>query len=251
MQETAIEAAKKGGEVLARYFEQVGLERMTKDDQSFVTKADQEAEAAIVAVLSAAFPEHGIVGEEGTHINEQAEYQWILDPLDGTGNFINGIPLFCVSIACVVNDTPVVGVIHNPITNSLYVAERGKGATYNGHQISVSSQQALQGLVSYGSNRSTRDQLYTLFCEGKNRYKSQRILGSTALELCYLARGGTEGFFCLGLKKWDYAAGVLIALEAGATVTTLTGEAWNMSESFFIASNGELHPQMLEAAKTI
>ncbi len=249
MRETAIDAAKQAGTILASYFEEIGLEREIKEDASFVTKADKEAEALIVSLIQKRFPEHGIVGEEGSNVNPGAEYQWILDPLDGTSNFVNGIPIFAVSIAIAHAGLPIVGVVYNPITNSLYVAEKGKGTTYNGRPARVSAQKADEGVVSFGPGKKERQRMRTLLANSSEHFKS--FLGGTALELAYIARGGTEGFICLGLSPWDYAAGRLLVTEAGGTFTDLEGNDCDLTQNYFLASNGVAHEALKALANSV
>ena len=251
MLDGAIVAAEKGGEVLAKDFDQALLEREFKDDKTFVTKADKEAEAAIVAVLKAEFPEHGIVGEEGTDSNTDAEFQWVIDPLDGTRNFVNGIPIFAVSLGLISKDAVVAAVVFNPITNSLYSAEKGKGLTYNGRPAHVSAKVGKDGIVSFGPGQKDKDTLNTLMGISENYFRSKRYLGCTALELGYVARGGTEGFVCLGLKKWDYSGGALLVTEAGGTITTFDGGAWNPDQNYFVATNGIAHDAALELVSNL
>ena len=246
MIDTAIVAAKKGGEVLSRYFEMVGLEWELKDDKSFVTKADEEAEQAIVSHIREQYPDHGFLGEEGSHTKTDAEYVWVIDPLDGTKNFLNGIPLFAVSIALLRRREVIAAVVYNPTTRSLYAAERGRGATYNGKKITVSKQPAEMGIVTFGPGQKDKETLNRFFAASENFFKSKRYLGATALELGYVARGGTEAFVCIGLKKWDYAAGALLVSEAGGTLTDYKGGAWNIEENYFLASNGVAHDALMK-----
>jgi len=241
MLDAAIVAARKGGEVLSRYFELTGLEREEKDDKSFVTKADKESEKIIVETLMAAYPDHGFLGEEGSDTKPDAEFRWIIDPLDGTTNFVNGIPLFAVSIAAVKDGLPVASVVYNPVTDSLYAAAKGTGTTYNGKKVTVSKEDASHGIVSFGPGKHAKKELDAFFSKTEGIFKSKRYLGATALELAYLARGGTEAFASLGLQKWDYAAGVLLILEAGGTITDFDGGPWTFEENHFIASNGITH----------
>jgi myo-inositol-1(or 4)-monophosphatase len=251
MRDVAIEAAQKAGEVLEKYFDTTGLERQEKDDKSFVTKADHEAEAAIVEVVKKALPDHGFLGEEGHDTNPDAEYRWVVDPLDATRNFANGIPIFAVSIAIVQNGVPVIAVIHNPVTRSLYVAERGRGATYNGASMHVSVQDAAHGIITFGPGQKDKEKLNTLMSKSEDFFKSKRYLGCTALELAYVARGGTEAFVCIGLKQWDYAAGTLLVQEAGGTITDWEGKSWTLTQNYFVASNGVAHQASLDLLKVL
>lgn len=247
----AITAAKKGGEILSKYFDQAPLEREVKDDKSFVTKADKEAEAAIFEVLKSEYPNHAVLGEEGTDTNQGAEFQWVIDPLDGTRNFVNGIPIFAVSLGLIKGDEVVAAVVYNPITRSLYAAEKGKGLTYNGKNARVSEQEAKDGVITFGPGQKDKDSLNSLMAISENYFKSKRYLGCTALELGYVARGGTESFVCLGLKKWDYAGGALLIQEGGGKITDFDGNAWTPEKNYFVASNGVAHDKALELVKSL
>jgi len=248
MLDIAIEAANRAGPILEGYFERTTLEREEKDDRSFVTQADREAEAVIIETIQKAHPKHGIVSEESGESGAHKEYVWVIDPLDGTGNFVNGIPIFATSIALLQDGEAVIGVVYNPVTNALYQAERGRGARYNGKPILVSDQEAKDGIVSFGPGKGEKERLSALFSAANNFFKTKRYLGSAALELGFLARGGTEGFLCLGLNTWDYAAGALIVAEAKGCITTLDEKPWNMEENYFAASNGKAHGALIALA---
>jgi myo-inositol-1(or 4)-monophosphatase len=249
--QTALEAAKRGGAVLKKYFDGIGIERHEKDDQSYVTKADGEAEEAIVSFICERYPDHGVVGEEGTSKNPDARYQWVIDPLDATRNFSNGIPVFAVSIALIEDGKPLVGVVYNPATESLYAAERGKGMSVNGKAVRVSVQPADKGMATFAPGKNDKERVFALLKNGEQFFRSVRYLGCTALELAYVARGGTEAFLCLGLKKWDYAAGRLLVEEAGGTVTDLEGNPCDIEQNYFIASNGLAHNAALNLIRSV
>lgn len=251
MKEIALHAAVAGGEVVKSFFENTNLRRELKDDKSFVTEADKKTEETIVAVLRAAFPEHGFLGEEGGGENEQAEHVWVIDPIDGTGNFINGIPLFGISIALLRGGQPVLGVIFNPITYSLYVAEKGKGVLYNDKSVTVSKQSAPEGAVTFGYGRKGKERAFALAAKAPHFFKTVRILGSAVLDLAYVARGGTEAAVGVELNKWDYAAGVLLVTEAGGTVTKHDGSPWSFGEGSFVVSNGVAHRDALTLVQTL
>ncbi len=246
MLKTAIKAAEEGGKILEQYFETF-LEKKLKEDLSIVTKADEEAEAKIIEIIKSAFPRHDIIGEESGEEKQGSAYQWFIDPLDGTANFANGIPLFAVSIGVAKEGEPIVSVILNPIIPSLFYAEKGKGAFWNNHKMVVSNEDAKSGMITIGSGKSKdKPSVNELFTRSLNYVKKVRYLGCAALELAYLARGGTEGFVNLGTQKWDYAAGALLVLEAGGKITDLKGDPWNLEQNYFIASNGVIHQQFLE-----
>ncbi len=246
----AISAAKKAGAIALRYFE-TSVARAVKADKSFVTAADREAEAAIIAEIQKHFPAHGIMGEESGEKKTDTEYQWVIDPLDGTANFVNGIPLFSVSIAVLKGGAPVAGVVYQPVGDSLYAAEKGKGVSWRGKPVRVSNGGTEHAMISFGPGRKEKERLNRLFSSAEKFVKSKRYLGSCALELAYLARGGTEGFICLGLNRWDYAAGVLLVKEAGGKITDFDGNPRVFGTSdFFIASNGVVHDALVALVQT-
>lgn len=247
----ATEAAKKGGEVVLKYFE-TGVARRVKDDKSFVTAADTESEAAILAEIKKRFPGHGILSEESGAESKNSRYEWIIDPLDGTANFVNGIPFFAVSVAALCQGEPVAAVVYNPITESLYSAAKGTGTMYNGKAVRVSDGGKEHAFVTFAPGKKEKERLNMLFLNAERFVKSKRYFGCAALDLAYVARGGTEGVLFLGLNKWDYAAGVLLVLEAGGVITDFKGAPWTFGSSdFFIASNGKVHPELVQLAATV
>lgn len=248
--DVAIEGTKVAGAIVEQYFE-TSLEHHEKEDTSIVTKADQEAEARIMEIISAAFPQDTIVGEEGAAQEGTTGYEWYIDPIDGTANFANSIPIFAISVGVLYKGKPVVGVVYNPITSSLFYAEEGGGAYWNGTRIEISKQEERTAMATLGCSRKEEDRrvLENLFIALRRTFATVRVLSCCSLELCYLARGGTEVFIGLGLKKWDYAAGMAIALEAGATVTGLDGAAWDMEKGHFMASNGVVHQNVVPITK--
>lgn len=250
MIEAAIEAAKKGAEVALGYFE-TELEHEIKDDKSFVTKADRETEAAILGVLKAKFPDHAFLAEESGKSANKSPYLWVIDPIDGTANFVNGVPIWGVSVALVKNNEPICGVIINPVMNLLLHAERGKGLWCNGARLHVSTQGKDTAMISVGVGQGPgiKDKLLAIFRENPKYLKSYRYLGSAVLELALLARGGTEGFISLGLSRWDYAAGALLVQEGGGKITDLKGNPWKFEENWFAASNGVIHEELLEVIR--
>ncbi len=244
----AITAAQKGGEVVSRYFD-TGIAREVKDDKSFVTAADTEAESAIIAHIKKHFPNHSILSEESGAEKQNSPYEWVIDPLDGTANFVNGIPLFAVSIAALKDGVPVIGVVFQPVGNSIYAAERGKGTYWNGKKVRVSDGDTEHAVITFDPGKKEKDKLNALFGNAERFVKSKRYLGCAALSLAFVARGGTEGVFFLGLNKWDYAAGALLVKEAGGKITDFAGAPWVFGGSdFFIASNGKVHDDLLKLA---
>lgn len=248
MLETAIKAAKLAGEKLEYYFETI-LEHEEKADKSFVTRADTEADQIIIDLIKEKYPEHQILTEENGEIGGKAEYLWVIDPLDGTLNFTRGLPMFSTSIAVVKDNEIIIAVVYNPLTNSLFTAEKGKGAFWNGEKMHVSEISSIEeAIVSMGRARDPESKEKTLGIYNKfyPKLKSQRVLGSAALELAWVASGRLEGFVSVGLKKWDCFAGNLLIKEAGGTVTDFLGNAWTSEETRFVASNGKVHGRLLE-----
>ena len=252
MLDTAIEAAKEAGEILKSYFE-TSLEKRVKDDKSIVTEADEKAEARIIEIIKTKYPDHGFLGEESGKQNAGAEYTWVIDPLDGTNNFVNGIPIFGTSIGLVKDNTPILGVIYNPVTDTMFVAERGKGAFWNGHSIHVSEQHEDTAMIAIDTSSKPADKelVKKCFVRSTEYVKIVRYLGSAVLGLGYLARGGTEGYINIGTNPWDYAAGSIIVLEAGGTITDFQGKPWDFSKNYFVASNGVIHAKLLELLKSV
>ncbi len=251
--EVAIKAALEAGKILEKYFETEILKEF-KEDTSIVTLADRESEDVIKKIILNAFSAHSILGEETGMTGKRGrenDYIWHVDPIDGTRNFANGIPLFAVSIALVCRDEVIVGVVYNPATRSLFYAEKGRGAYLNDKKISVSKDDKDYAIVTVSpGNRSAEKQLLLeLYYNLPKIIRSVRNLGCTAIELAYLARGGTEAYIQLGLNTYDFAAGVLIVQEAGGKITTLDGSPWKFPENHFIASNGIFHDLLVEEVK--
>ena len=247
--EVAIPAALEAGKILEKYFE-TELEHLTKEDRTIVTVADRESEEVIKKIILSEFPEHSIFGEETGHTKNKDEYTWHIDPLDGTRNFANGIPLFAVSIALEENGEVIVGVIYSPeIKNALFYAEKGKGAYQKEKKIFVSKDDEKKGIVTVASfmqeenlklMRALRHSLPGIVVG------SIRNMGCTALDLAYMARGSLEGTIQIGFSTYDFAAGTLLVQEAGGKITNLEGKPWKFPENYFIASNGVFHDLLVE-----
>lgn len=244
---TATLAAKAGGAILREYFE-TAVERERKADNSFVTEADRRSEEMIVSILGKEFPDYSILGEESGLNDKKSEWAWIIDPLDGTHNFMNAIPIFAISIALMRGDDILLGVVYNPVTHSLFTGVRGRGVMWNNKKTRVSSDTTKSVTVTFGKSPKQEEAVYsnTLFVAYQQYGYKTRHLGSAALELAYLARGGTEGFINCGTRLWDYAAGALLVLEAGGMITDWRGKEWKSSEAYFVASNGKIHNTLLK-----
>ena len=246
---TAKDAAKAGGDIVARYFRD-GVTMRHKAEVDLVSDADIEAEHAIAAVIRETFPDHAILGEE-THVADaSAEHLWIVDPLDGTTNFAHGIPHFGVSIAYYRNGQAQCGAILNPITDDWYVAEHGQGATLNGQPVHVSKHDALnQVLVGAGFYYDRGAMMEaTLAAIGELFHQNIhgiRRMGTASLDLCMVATGRFGGFFEYQLSTLDFAAGSLFVEEAGGKVTTCRGDSLPLAKTSVLATNGVLHDSIL------
>lgn len=230
MLNTAIKAARKAGNIQLRAFqERDSLEVQAKGAGDFVTAVDKECEEVIIDILSKAYPDHAFTAEEsGTRGAEDAEYRWVIDPLDGTTNFIHGIPQFAVSICCLKNNKPIHAVVYDPCKNELFTATRGKGATLDSRRIRVTNLSVMKNaLIGTGFPFRNGDD-YTTYLNIMNDVMQStsglRRPGSAALDLCWVACGRYDAYWEAGLKPWDIAAGSLIALEAGAFVTDFKGD---------------------------
>jgi myo-inositol-1(or 4)-monophosphatase len=242
-QDACVAAAQAGAKVLLGTFRQLDPALITeKTKNDFVSEADRGAEAAIRAELAFRFPQYGFVGEEGGASGD-TERRWIVDPLDGTLNFVQGFPHWCVSVALWDAEGPVVGCVLDPLRDDCFVAVRGQGAAWNGKPMRVSRQAGLDGaFLATGFAYQLGDR-WPLFNAALGRVfpraKGIRRAGSAALDLAHVASGIYDGFFELGLKPWDIAAGALLVQEAGGIITDWDGEqGWFASGSLVAGTPG-------------
>ncbi|WP_432453901.1 MULTISPECIES: inositol-1-monophosphatase [unclassified Agarivorans] len=225
----AIRAARNAGKVVTQAYAQLDkIETTTKGANDYVTNVDKAAEKTIIDTLRNAFPDHSIIAEEsGVSTGKDDEYQWVIDPLDGTTNFIKGIPHFSISIALRVRGKTEHGVVYDPLRNELFAASRGKGAQLNGYRLRVNKAKDLENtLIATGfpfKRKHYIESYLPMFAAIFAECSDIRRTGSAALDLAYVAAGRHDGFFELNLKPWDIAAGELIAREAGAIVTDFVG----------------------------
>ena len=249
---TAVKAARRAGTIITRGARDLDLLTVTaKGPKDFVSEVDRAAEAAIVETLHAAYPDHGIFAEEGTgrDRNRDAEHVWIIDPLDGTTNFLHGFPQYCVSIALAHKGVVTQGVISDPIRNDLVTATRGRGAFLNDRRIRVSRRTHLRDcLVGTGfpfRDGSYLDTYLQMMKAVVIHSAGLRRPGAAALDLAYVAAGFYDGFFEIGLNPWDVAAGSLLVLEAGGLVGDLGGEGNYLYGGEVIAATPKVFAQMV------
>ena len=244
--QTALSAVKEAGEVLHKGFGWQHSVRY-KGEVDLVTEVDERAEQVIREILLGAFPAYGMLAEEGGTLEGEENARWIVDPLDGTTNYAHGLPLFCVSLALERAGKVVLGVVHDPIREETYVAERGGGSTLNSEPIRVSdTEELIQALIATGFpyDRPKIPEALDLFGRFATITRGMRRLGSTALDLCYVAAGRLDGYYERGIWAWDIAAGGLILEEAGGNVTNYRGGILDLEGREIVASNGTLHAAM-------
>jgi len=247
----AIRAARSAGKVIMQATEQLDkVEVEQKGSNDFVTSVDKEAEEAIIYVIKKAYPDHGFICEEsGKGGNQDSEYQWIIDPLDGTTNYIKGIPHFCVSIALKVNGKTEQAVVFDPVRDELFTATKGAGCQFNTYRSRVTKVKDLKGTV-IGTGfpfkiKHYKDAYLAIFSDVFDETADIRRAGSAALDLAYVAAGRLDGFFEIGLKPWDTAAGELLVREAGGIITDFTGGHGYTASGNIVAGNPKVVKALL------
>jgi len=249
---TAVKAARRAGNIINRGARDLDLLTVTaKGPKDFVSEIDHAAEAAIVDTLLAAYPDHAVLAEEGTNKgkNPDADYVWIIDPLDGTTNFLHGFPQYCVSIALAHKNVVQQGVIYDPVRNDLFTATRGRGAFLNDRRMRVSRRVHLRDCL-IGTGFPFRDGSYldTYLAMMKTMITQTAGLrrpGAAALDLAYVAAGFYDGFWEVGLNPWDVAAGSLLILESGGLIGDLAGDDNYLHGGQVIAANPKVFAQMV------
>jgi myo-inositol-1(or 4)-monophosphatase len=250
----AVRAARKAGSIINRAaLGGESLKVKAKQANDFVTQVDQAAEEAIIGIVRHAYPEHGFLAEESGRTEGKADYVWIIDPLDGTTNFIHGFPQYCVSIGVQHRGSLTHAVIYDPTKNELFTASKGGGAFLNDRRIRVSKclklQDALVG-TGFPFREITRIDLYVRQLKTLMTGSSGvRRAGAAALDLAYVACGRLDAFWELGLSPWDMAAGALLIQEAGGLVGDLKGEADYLERGEIAAATPTVFPQLLEALR--
>lgn len=250
LKEVLLTATKEAGRIILHYFNGVFKVGHKEGVNNLVTEVDKLSEDRIIEVIRASYPSHTIISEEVGELIQPSEYQWIIDPIDGTVNFAHGIPLCCVSIGLMHQGKLILGAVYNPMMNELFVAEKGKGATLNGERIQVSSKSDFSKacLVTGFPYKwpEAEEHPIKVFERFVLEGLPIRRLGSAALDLCWVACGRFDGFWEYNLNEWDVAAGYLIVQEAGGRITDFDGLEYNVFEKQTLATNGLIHEQMLK-----
>jgi len=247
----AINAARKAGDIILRSVDHIDELTITnKNHNDFVTEVDKKAEAEIIYTLRKAFPDHAILAEESGQ-QDGNDYQWVIDPLDGTTNFLHGFPQFAVSIALKNKGRLEQAVVYDPMRQELFTASRGSGAYLNDRRIRVTKRQSLEGaLLGTGFPFKAQQHLDTYLKMFKELFKDTagiRRPGAASLDLAYLAAGRLDGFWEIGLQEWDIAAGVLLVQEAGGIVGDFSGGHDFLKTGNIVAGHSRVFASIVKA----
>lgn len=252
MLNTAIKAARRAATVIQRASFDVDRISVTeKQHNDFVTDVDQAAEQAIIETLLKAYPDHAILAEESgasANLNDESEFAWIIDPIDGTTNFMHGYPNYCVSIALAQRGIVTQAVIYDPVRNDLYTASKGAGAYLNDKRIRVTKHDRLANTLlcsGHAAGPRALSEYMKMYGVVAERCQAVRSAGSAALELANVAAGRSDGFYEKGLKAWDIAAGSLLVTEAGGIVGEFNGESDYLHKGDIIAASPKVFGQMV------
>ena len=252
--ENAVEAAKLGGQILTDGFgklqkHQIGL----KGRGDFITEMDHQSEKAILDYIRQHFPNHAIQAEESGEVEIPSDYKWIVDPLDGTANYVQGIPFFSVSIAVLKSGIPECGVVYIPMLHEMFTAQKNHGAWLNGEPIHLSDKTDMeQTILSTGFPWRSKEQLQPFLKAFEGIFSQSagiRRMGSAAIDLAYTACGRFEGFWEMALKPWDIAAGVLMVEEVGGCVTDFNGGSTYLQSGNIVAGPPVIHEKMVAVTR--
>lgn len=250
LKNTLLQATEAGAKILQQYFHQKFSISNKEGINNLVTEVDHKSEQAIFEVIKSNFPTHFILSEEAGELKMDSEYKWIIDPIDGTINYAQGIPICCVSIGLEQNGKMILGAVYNPFMNEYFLAEKSKGATLNNQPIKVSTKtQVSTSCLVTGFPYTYLDAPngpLQVFDKLIRKGIPVRRLGSAALDLCWVAAGRFDGFYEHKLNAWDSAAGFLIVEEAGGKVTDLKGNYYNPYQPGIVATNGLIHDELVQ-----
>ena len=249
MKNFTIRLAKEAGKILMRHYGRVKMAR-EKFKDNWVTNADLESERMIITAIQKKYPSHSILSEEKGKLDKKSDYKWIIDPLDGTHNYLQGLPIFGVSIGLEYRKEVILGVIYLPVYGWLFTVEKGKGAFLNGRRVHVSRRSLHQSMLMYDGSINThrRSKLRLLDLMARCIFRI-RISGAAVFDLVSVAQGTSDISIAMETKPWDVAAGFLLVREAGGTVTDFRGHPIDHYTGKFVASNGKLHGQVIKLTK--
>ena len=250
-----VKACRKASKVLIRDFGEIEhLQVSVKGPGNFVTVSDKKVEKILIDELLKARPDYSVLSEEVGKINNNEAFKWIIDPIDGTANFLHGVPHFSISIGLEQNGEIICGIIYDPIKDEMFVAEKGNGSYLNNQRIRVSSRSKLKDCIIFtgGPKKGAKDMESSL--KEYYNFSSQvqipiRKLGSAALDMAYVAAGRCDGFWQRHLKYWDIAAGIILVKESGGLVTDYYGENKYLENKTLLAANPKINKEMIEVLK--
>jgi len=250
-----VKACRKAAKVLIRDFGEIeNLQVSLKGPGDFVTASDKKVEKILIEELQKARPNYSILSEEIGQINNDKSLRWIIDPIDGTANFLHGIPHFAISLGLEHNEEIICGIIYDPIKDEMFAAEKGNGSYLNNQRIRVSSRSKLKDCIVFtgGPKRESKDR--DLALKEYNNFSSKvlipiRKLGSAALDMAYVAAGRCDGFWQRNLNYWDIAAGIIIVKESGGFVTDFKGENGYIQNKTILVTNAKINNEMIEVLK--
>ena len=250
-----VKAARKAAKTLIRDFGEIEkLQVSVKGPGDFVTMSDKKVEKILIDELQKARPDYSILSEEVGFIKKDEEFKWIIDPIDGTANFLHGIPHFAISIGLEHNKEIICGIIYDPIKDEMFVAEKGNGSYLNNQRMRVSSRSKLKDCIIFtgGPKHDSKNKDASL--KEYNNFSSKilvpiRKLGSAALDMAYVAAGRCDGFWQRNLNYWDIAAGIIIVKEAGGFVTDFYGENQYIENKTILVTNSKINQEMIEVLK--
>ena len=250
-----VNASRKAAKVLIRDFGEIEkLQVSLKGPGDFVTASDKKAEKILIEELQKARPRFSILSEEIGLITNDEEFKWIIDPIDGTTNFLHGVPHFCISLALEKKGEIICGIIFDPIKDELFSAEKGNGSYLNNQRMRVSSRSKLEDSIIFtgGPKRGAND--YNLSLEEYKRFSIAlkvpiRKMGSAALDMAYVAAGRCDGFWQRNLNYWDIAAGIILIREAGGYVTDIEGNQNFLNNKTILATNSKISEEMIKLLK--
>ena len=250
-----VKACRKAAKILIRDFGEIeNLQVSLKGPGDFVTASDKKVEKILIEELQKARPNYSILSEEIGQINNDKSFRWIIDPIDGTANFLHGIPHFAISLGLEHNEEIICGIIYDPIKDEMFAAEKGNGSYLNNQRIRVSSRSKLKDCIVFtgGPKRESKDR--DLALKEYNNFSSKvsipiRKLGSAALDMAYVAAGRCDGFWQRNLNYWDIAAGIIIVKESGGFVTDFKGENGYIQNKTILVTNAKINNEMIEVLK--
>ena len=250
-----VKACRKAAKTLIRDFGEIENPQVSiKGPGDFVTASDKKVEKILIGELQKARPNYSILSEEVGKINNDESFKWIIDPIDGTANFLHGIPHFAISIGLEHDGEIICGIIYDPIKDEMFVAEKGNGSYLNNQRIRVSSRSKLENCIIFTGGPKIGVKNRELFLKEYNNVSSKvptsiRKLGSASLDMAYVAAGRCDGFWQRNLKYWDIAAGIILVRESGGFVTDFKGEKEYMQNKTILVTNSKINNEMIEILK--